>query len=477
MRIALIHYHLRRGGVTSVILNQARALIEGGDDALIITGVLNPDAPDLNQVLVEELRYDREQPLPPPEGQEQWLKDRGVVLAAAITRAMQAHWGREADIIHVHNPLLRKNTALLPALALLQERYGGLLLQNHDLAEDFRPDVYVGKEEYPANCHYAVINSRDYSFLHRSGLKTEGLHLLPNEVHPIKATPGLERKRYLYPVRGIQRKNLGEALLLSLFIPKGKTVAITLPPTMEKDFQIYNAWVNFARELGLPVEFNAGQDSSLEDLYGSAEGVISCSVKEGFGFSFLEPWTAGRAVLGRRIDYVCKDFESSGVRFNSLYSALNIPMVYISPSILREKMEYAMSSVYKSFGIVPPRHTINMLGNDLLSRDLVDFSRLDEKTQEGIIRVLDANKSVFRDIADVNPFLGELESWRPDEDLIEANRLHILDSYGRQTILELLRETYRSVLDTQVTHKISKSILLELYLDPLRLSLVGVGHD
>jgi hypothetical protein len=108
-------------------------------------------------------------------------------------------------------------------------RESRLLLQNHDLAEDFRPEVYTENEEYPANCHYAVINNRDRSFLHRAGLKPEGLHLLPNEVRSISPDPNQARTRYLYPVRAIQRKNIGEALLLSLFIPEGRTVAVTLP--------------------------------------------------------------------------------------------------------------------------------------------------------------------------------------------------------------------------------------------------------
>jgi hypothetical protein len=322
-----------------------------------------------------------------------------------------------------------------------------------------------------------VINSRDRSFLNRAGLKPEGLHLLPNEVHPISPAPDRIRNRYLYPVRALQRKNIGEALLLSLFIPEGKTVAITLPPTTEKDVRIYRFWVDFARELGLPVEFELGVNASLEESYGSALGVITTSVKEGFGFSYLEPWTAGRTVMGRRINYVCRDFESAGVRFDSLYGTLDIPMVYISATLLRGKMEHTMMSVYKRFGMDPPRYIIKMMGEDLTSREEIDFGRLDETTQGGIIRMLAVNRRVFQDIADINPFLRKLANWRPDEDEIAINRHRIPEFYGRKPILTLLQETYQSVLHTPVTHKITKSILLELYLDPSRLSLVGVGND
>jgi hypothetical protein len=450
-------------------MNQAQALMEAGEDVLVIAG--EGTLQGIPVAVVQELRYDRDRNVPPEEGQQ------AQGLADAIVHAMKAHWGREADILHVHNPLLRKNSALLPALNILQNRGLRLLLQNHDLAEDFRPDVYARGEEYPANCHYAVINSRDLSFLHRAGLKFEGLHLLPNEVHPITPASGQPRNRYLYPVRALQRKNIGEALFLSLFIPQGRTVAITLPPTTERDIRIYRGWMEFARELGLPVEFELGLRTSLEESYGSALGIITTSVKEGFGFSYLEPWTAGRTVLGRRINYVCRDFERAGVQFDSLYSTLDIPMVYISATILREKMEQTMMSVYKRFGIDPPRYIIKMMDEDLASRDVMDFGRLDEKTQGGIIRIVAANRRVFQDIADINPFLRQLANWQPNEDVIQANRQRALEFYGREPVLKLLQETYQSVLHTPVTHKITKSILLELYLDPSQLSLVGVGND
>ncbi|GHV76914.1 hypothetical protein AGMMS49942_17350 [Spirochaetia bacterium] len=454
-----------------MVLNQAQALLEAGEDVLVIAG--EGTLPGIPVAEVLDLRYDCDRDVPPESaGEEQAQK-----LAEAITGAMKAHWGREADIIHVHNPLLRKNSTLLPALNILQNRGLKLLLQNHDLAEDWRPNIYARGEEYPANCHYAVTNSRDRSFLHRAGLKFEGLHLLPNEVHPVSPTPGLLRNRYLYPVRALQRKNIGEALFLSLFIPQGRTVAITLPPTTDKDISIYRDWMDFSRELGLPVEFELGLHTSLEDSYGSSLGIITTSVKEGFGFSYLEPWTAGRTVMGRRINYVCRDFESAGMHFDSLYSSLDIPMVYISGAILRGKMEHTMMSIYKRFGMAPPQYIIKMMNKDLISRDVMDFGRLDEKTQRSIIRIVASNRRVFQDIADINPFLRQLMNWQPNESVIEENRQRTLEFYGREPVLKRLQETYQSVLHTPVAHKITKSILLELYLDPFRISLVGVGND
>jgi glycosyltransferase involved in cell wall biosynthesis len=487
MRIALVHYHLRRGGVTSVIYHQAGALLDAGDDVLIITGEGSPEDPRFPYALVESLAYDKSGGSGLLAGREEPARR----LADALCAAMEARWGQPADVLHVHNPMIQKNILLIPALKLLTQRGICLLLQNHDLAEDFRPDVYANQDDYPENCHYAAINSRDYSFLHRAGLKAEGLHFIPNEVRSIPAVSGRSRTRYLYPVRAIRRKNIGEALFLSLFIPRGRTIALTLPPVSPKDRKIYRRWVDLARELKLPVEFEvgtggsgtggsgtggSGTSGSLDEILGSALCVITTSVKEGFGFSYLEPWTAGRAVIGRRIDYVCWDFEEAGIRFDSLYSSLNIPTAYVSQSAFRKKIEGAVTVTYHAFGWEIPEYLLKHMIDEIFSQDTLDFGRFDEEFQEYLIRTLASNDVVRRDIVETNPFLADLATWRPDEDLIEANRHRVKEMYGRERISALLRSAYRNIPGNPVVHKLSKNTLLELYLDPVRFFLVGFGH-
>jgi hypothetical protein len=459
------------------LLHQARGLADAGDEVLIITGEASGEDPGIPVTVVEALSYDQN-----PEGESAAADTAGAALADALIAAMEARWGSTADIFHMHNPLIQKNSALLPALKILGKKGVPLLLQNHDLAEDFRPKVYVSREDYPENCHYAVINSRDYSFLLRAGLKPGGLHLLPNEVSPIQGVEGRERKRYLYPVRAIRRKNIGEALLISLFMPKGMTLTLTLPPTTGRDKTIYRYWVDLARELDLPVEFEAGLSSGIGELFGSAYGIITTSVKEGFGFSFLEPWTTGRGVIGRRIDYVCRDFEEGGIRFNSRtngsvsqYSDLQIPMDYIAIPVFKRKLEQTITDIYRAFGLDLPDYPIKLLEQYFFSGETIDFGRLDEELQAGFIRIIASNETVFRELAALNPFLEGLADWRPDEELIETNRQHVGRIYGRERITGLLRSIYQSVRDTPVNQRISKSMLLELCLDSRHLFLVGVG--
>jgi glycosyltransferase involved in cell wall biosynthesis len=437
------------------------------------------DHSDLPIALVGGLRYDSLRvdgsSLPPIPAEQR--KTAGKELALAMRAAMEERWGGLADIVHVHNPLIRKNSILLEALRCLRESGIKLLLQNHDFAEDFRPDVYLMDEAYPEDCHYATINSRDFSFLHRSGLELSGLHLLPNAVAPIEPVEALERTRFLYPVRAIGRKNIGEALLLSLFLPQGCTVAVTLPPNSRRDEGTYRRLRSLADELRLPMEFEVGSGSTLKELLGSSRCSITTSVKEGFGFSFLEPWTADRPVVGRRIDYVCRDFEQAGVRFDSMYSSLDIPLVYLSPPILRKKMERALVSAFVAYGASMPPYLLKMLTDDVFSRDTFDFGRLDEELQGDVLRMVASNDAARADLADANPFLADLASWQEDEALTAANKSAILAAYSDEAALRRLRDCYRAVMEKPVRHRLSKAILLELFLNPLELSLVGMGHD
>lgn len=485
MQIGLVHYHLLQGGVTTVLLQQARMLQRAGHRVVIFTGQKGKALSDIPIVEIPGLGYEGklyETGVPPIAGREKEGPHQEEVSAEDLARHLEKAIAKSfssIDVLHVHNPLLRKNRQLLPALALLKERGIPLFLQVHDFAEDFRPDVYAFSVAYPDDCHYGVINSRDYSFMIRAGALREGVHIIPNVVVPIQSSPSgveqHERDLFLYPVRGIRRKNLGEALLLSLFLPRGTRLAITLPPTSSRDEPIYQSWKQLAQDLRLPVEFEVGLHHPLPELYGRARAIITTSVKEGFGFCFLEPWTAGRAVIGRRIESVCSDFEKEGLQFPDLYESIDIPFAYIPPVILRKKIEGALRQVYGAFNLELDPHVLKLITDDLFSREVFDFGRMDEELQRDVITMAASNEAVQEDLRELNPFLQNLQNWNEDPALIEANKTRVFQHYREQVILDRLLAAYRGVQEHPVRMHISRSILLDLFLDPLKVSLVGIG--
>ena len=240
MRILIVHYHLKPGGVTSVIRSQVSALKASGFDVKVLAGEASPAGTEAGSgkiagsnagrraeletsvpvVIEPALAYDQKNPSGKTTGEGGEDDPRIGTIVAAI----QASLGPPAEdaVIHVHNPTIRKNSACLPALKRLASLGYALVLHVHDLAEDWRPDVYC-PGEYPQPATWACINQRDMRNLKAAG--AGHVHFLPNAIFTGEGgdrgdsgfkEAGPAGNLILYPVRGIRRKNLGEALLLSL---------------------------------------------------------------------------------------------------------------------------------------------------------------------------------------------------------------------------------------------------------------------
>ena len=238
---------------------------------VLVTGAV-PDIPDVPFIVVPGLDYG--------ETLMTGVNPKAAFsLADDIEKAIKTAFPGGCDLLHIHNPLIRKNPNLLGALHELKRRGIPLLLQVHDMAEDFRPEVFDPYFEYPSDCDYATINERDRENLILAGLHPDQVHLLPNPVAAdVPFEPRKEplreqqkgRSLVLYPVRAIRRKNLGETLLLSRFLPNKTQIAVTLPPTNIRDLKCYNFWRHAAREFKAPILFEAGLRDTLPDLYGKS---------------------------------------------------------------------------------------------------------------------------------------------------------------------------------------------------------------
>jgi glycosyltransferase involved in cell wall biosynthesis len=476
MKVAFLHYHLRSGGVTTVIRDQLAAMRESAQ-CIVLTG--EPPAGGLDPALAAAARL--------VSGIGYVERGQGAgdprVAADAVRSAMLDAWGVQADILHVHNPTLNKNPAFLTILRLLQEDGIRILAQVHDFAEDGRPAaIFPAGEEYPQDCHYAVINSRDYAVLIAAGLRPEGVHQVWNVVKPPIAdkgraeraarhsATGRESPRLIYPVRGIRRKNIGEAILLATVLPGRLT--LTLPPKDEADLERYAAWRDFAGALDLPVRFDAGVDSTLEKLLAEADGALTTSLNEGFGFAFLEPWAAGVPVGGRRIKHVCADFERAGVKLPLLYHALPVPIALFDTASYSLRWRKAVAASFESFGRYLEESHLGKTWSLMTEGGVVDFGALDEQAQREVISRVHADRGARRSMDSQE--LDELRHGLCETDgpVIEHNRSVIAESYGINRYEALLGTVYKNVVATPVRHRIDRRVLLESFLDPARFRIL-----
>ncbi len=462
MKIAFLHYHLKTGGVTTVLQQQIKA-VSPACEVMLLTGEMPESTGRIETRTIPGIGYD----IPGDT-----LHDPGQVADAAVN-AIFNYWPDGCDILHVHNPTLAKNRNFLKILKALQSRGITLFLQIHDFAEDGRPQNYFHDEEYPVDCHYGVINSRDYNILLKCGLKPHGLHRVFNTITPL---PRKDKKAVadyvLYPVRAIRRKNIGEALFLSLFLAHGESLRITLPPNSPMDWKSYSDWKRFVKTHRLAVEFEAGLNNDFSDLVCNAGSLITTSITEGFGFTFLEPWTADKMLWGRKLPDICHDFEKTGINLNHLYSSIRIPLEWIDSKAFSRRWETVFRTVCRDFGLHPCDIDIQKALSAILYGDKIDLGLLDEKFQRQVLSRIIKDKPARRELIGINPFLAEPGYVKNPNKLISKNRAAVLDTYNEAEYTNNLLGAYQKIIEKPVTQRIDRQHLLRSFLRPNQFSLL-----
>lgn len=445
MNAVIVHYHLKPGGVTTVIRRQLEACVRLGVRAFLAIGEEPPDPPGVPYAVLPDLAYDPPGPGLPGDR----ALERGKALARALDTAARNWAGGPPDLYHVHNPAIRKNSALCPALSELAAGGARVLIQAHDFAEDWRPDVLIAGPPYPAGCRWAVLNGRDLRALLSAGLGDSDVELLPNSLPSVGRGEAAPRAGSadlaLYPVRGIRRKNLGELLLLARWLPRGLSAAVTLPPNNPRDFPLYEAWKTLAREMDMPLAFEAGLTSSLDSLYARAKTVVTTSVKEGFGFSFLEPMARGVPVAGRRLESALPDLEAAGLAYPGLYRAIRVSRDLFDEAGFARRLDVLLESVSGAFAAALGRRPAWLEGRmaevraGALPDTGTDYAVLDETAQVQILERLRHDPEAAGEVEAANPFLS---SWW---DVSPPDR-SALSAYSPESGAERLRLAYERTI-------------------------------
>jgi hypothetical protein len=390
MRTAILHYHLRPGGVTRVIEMAEDALNAAGCEVLVCCGEKPPPECRVQSVaVVPELAY-------------------GVSAGGAdgirvgVDRACRKRWGRTADILHVHNHSLGKNASLPAAVAAWAGEGRALILQMHDFAENARPANYrLLREEfgeclarvlYPSggNVRLATLTSHAAQKLRMAGA---GPVVLPNPVKVPERRQAISAADFsgeclvVYPSRGIGRKNVGEFLLHAAHAPHGEVYAITSRPTGGVEGTAFLAWQEFADRLGLPVVFDAAGKlgAGVYDFLHGADACVTTSMEEGFGMAFLEPWVAGRGLAGRNLPGVTADFEAEGINLSHLYESVPVELDPASIRALTEEISRTVESSLLAYGRPSSSGLITNARQAVLSEKTADFGRLPSHLQQKLI--------------------------------------------------------------------------------------------
>jgi glycosyltransferase involved in cell wall biosynthesis len=339
VRLAILHYHLRPGGVTTVIRNAQRAL-----------------AGKFDVTVLADFGYDER----PARSQAEFLAGANL-LADQLRRRL-----RGVDVLHTHNIGLGKHPRLTCAVKLLARR-GKIKIINqvHDFPEDNRPvqlhalRYCTGKRDdkfWREMCYFdapnvvwATLTTHDRAKLAACGVPLRKIHVLPNPVddefftrpppphaelqevkrklatfaraHRFPFDP--RKKLILSPMKVMVRKNNNEAVELVKRLKKYQLV-ISLDASSATDHAYSERLKKRIRRKKLPVVIGFGAE--LENplpLFHLAHAVLTTSKVEGFGYTFVEGWLCGKPVIGRDIPGVTQDFVAAGMKLDHFYREFN----------------------------------------------------------------------------------------------------------------------------------------------------------
>ncbi len=512
MNLAILHYHLQSGGVTQVIVNHLWSLNAVGGSSNLRIAVLHGGRADgwpadlaeqlpgieVSLHAIQGLGYDTGAPA-------------AAQLAGAISRTLKGcGFAADETVIHVHNHALGKNVSLPGALHELAGDGFAQLLQTHDFAEDFRPVNYQRLSSalapdqpealpailYPqANAiHYAVLNGRDQSVLRRAGVVQDHLHLLPNPISAPGQLPARQQARdrlremlsvptgqryFLYPVRCIRRKNIGETLLWSLLSEGRATIGLTLAPTNPVELPSYERWKRLSAELQLDCRFEAGGPDGLGFLenLAAADAMLTTSVAEGFGMVFLETWLVGRPLVGRDLPEITSDFVTAGICLNQLAPRLWVPLQMVGEAAFRAQLMDAYRRVCTDFGqSFPGSAVLAGLVDRIIPEGKVDFAMLASSQQAEVVRLAHGQAEHRETIRQLNPRIADsfaLES-EAMAGTIAENAAAVGQHFSAASCGRHLMDIYERVVSSQRSDTLQPlsegSAVLDSFLDITRLN-------
>jgi len=329
MKVIFIHYSFQQDGVTRTVLNNIKGLKKIKEDINFIL---------LGNNFSEWI---------PKEIKKRKINWDSINIVEELEKLTS-----DCDIVVIENPVV----GVLPEVTIAFKKFAEqsskkIIYRIHDFIDDrphliekFNQIIPEGIDNiYPTSdrISFVVLTSTDKRRLLEKGL--ENVSVIPNSIvskelfsdkeRSIKLKEFLkekgiikEEKILLYPVRLEKRKNIEEAMLITKILNNsGENYKLIVTIPFLEDYR--EKLMGLANEFKIPCSLGEvskyiGFDEEgfgIGDLYSISDLVISTSVREGFGFTFIEPWILGTPIIGRDLPDVTDDFKQNGINLNHLY--------------------------------------------------------------------------------------------------------------------------------------------------------------
>jgi hypothetical protein len=203
--------------------------------------------------------------------------------------------------------------------------------------------------------------------------------------------------------------------------------------------------------------------------------MVTTSITEGFGFAFLEPWTAGKVLYGRRLADICIDFEGSGLRLDFLYDRLDVPLEWFDADDFFQAWQRTVMHAAKTLGHQVAQADINHFTTCPARDGVIDFGLLNERYQRQVLSHLLSDPGAKKRLTLLNPGIFFPAPENDAAEMLENNRTVVMTLYGVENYREKLLATYERVVHQPVKHRIEKQVILNAFFDLERFSLLKWG--
>ena len=459
MRLIIVHYHLRPGGIRRIIeLGTPHILRCLAIPREVVLAAGEANDPRWNEHFRKQLkrvplrffiepafRYISEQ------------RGSAGSISKRIRRALdQLFVGAEAGntVVWIHNAGIARNLLLTRELAAICESRGiPLIAHHHDWWFDnrwlrwpeiqrcgFRTLAEAARAVFPASeqVRHATINHSDAAVLKRH--LRQHIFWIPNltETQAPPARSHVERARrwmhaevgerdapiWIVPCRLLRRKNLAEALLLKRLL-RPEAWLVTTGAVSSNDELAYADKLSAGAEkhgwrMRLSVLSGKNGSPSVAELLGASECVLLTSVQEGFGLPYLEAATARRPLIARALPNIAPDLKKFGFRFPQYYDELLVPMEVIDARAERQR-QCALFRAWKEELPAAARKWVEqpLFLQAWANGSAAPFSRLTLSAQIEVLQL--DRETLWKACAPLNPFLKE---WAKRAELGELELTH-----------------------------------------------------